>query len=400
MDTTSLRFSEKSAQKWNADGKSLKALEKYQEAIICYNRAIELQPQYAKAWFNKGNALRDFGKPKEALVCYDRVIAIEGGKNAVSWYAKGDVLESFRKYSEAIVCYDQAIAINPKYADAWNSKGAALFFSSEYDNALTCFKKAIEIEPKYIPAWNNKGRTLHELGRYEEAIACCDRILEIDPKHIDSWHNKKIALHALGKMASIMPQNYLKKLRQIALEELELKSVEKSLHFSSAELVDQASKEVQEGSYVSLYTEFGWECMKDGKYDKAAAAFRNSIQIDKDYSAYLDLSLAYRRMRKMKQALQYCEKAAEFIMQRTCRFIVEENEFAYLFGKAQECLSGLLDAVYEALLHDPDYACLCCYEGYVLLALRRDIEARQMFLEAQRCADFRDFFPEDEENEE
>ncbi len=389
----------KEAKEWNLKGISLKALDRYQDAIACYDRAIELQPRFSKVWFNKGNALRDFGKPEEALVCYDRAIEIEDGKEASTWYSKGDILESLRKYQEAIACYDRAITINPAFIDAWNNKGVALFLSGEYINALACFEKAIEIEPKYITAWNNKGRVLHQLDRHEEAIACCDRILETDPKHIDSWHNKKIALQALGKMTSIMPEKYLEQMRRIAMEELELKSVEKSLSFSTVESADDAAKEVEDGTSVSLYTEFGWECMKDGKYDKAAAAFKNSVQIDKDYSGYLDLSLAYRRMRKMKLALKYCEKAAEFIMRRACRVAAGEDEYAQLCGETKDRLPKFLDAAYSCLMHDPDYASLCCNQGYILLSLRRDIEARQMFLEAKACEEFMDYLSDDEEQE-
>ncbi len=390
----------KEAKEWNDKGKSLRVLNKYQEAIACYDRAIELQPAYARAWFNKGNALRDSGKPEEALICYSRAIALEGGKNAVTWYAKGEVLESLRKHPEAILCYDQAIAVNPAYTDAWNNKGAALFLSGEYVDALVCFEKAIEIEPKYIPAWNNKGRALHELGRYEESVACCDRVLEIDPKRIYAWCNKKIALKALGKMAGTMPRKYQETLRRIALETLELKHLGEAFRSPVSGSSDEASKEEEGGSSVSPYTEFGWECMEDGKYDKAAAAFKNSVQIDKDYSGYLDLSLAYRRMRKPKEALRYCEKAAEFIMRFACRFVAEGDECARLPQEARDRLPWLLDAAYSSLLHDPNYATLCGNQGYILLALGRDIEARRMFLEAKVCEEFMDFLPdEDEESE-
>jgi len=66
----------------------------YNAAIDCYNRAIEIDPNYASAW-NKGNSLRDLGKNDEAIECYNR-----------------------------------AIEIDPNYASAWNNKH---IFRSNWD---------------------------------------------------------------------------------------------------------------------------------------------------------------------------------------------------------------------------------------------------------------------------
>jgi len=47
---------------WNNKGIALSRLERFEEAIGCYDKAIEIEPQYANAWYNKANALRNFGQ--------------------------------------------------------------------------------------------------------------------------------------------------------------------------------------------------------------------------------------------------------------------------------------------------------------------------------------------------
>jgi tetratricopeptide (TPR) repeat protein len=47
---------------WNNKGIILSRLERFEEAIECYDKAIEIEPQYANAWYNKANALRNFGQ--------------------------------------------------------------------------------------------------------------------------------------------------------------------------------------------------------------------------------------------------------------------------------------------------------------------------------------------------
>ena len=41
------------------------------EAIIDYDKAIEINPQYSSAYNNRGNAKDDLGDTKEAIIDYD-----------------------------------------------------------------------------------------------------------------------------------------------------------------------------------------------------------------------------------------------------------------------------------------------------------------------------------------
>ena len=48
-------------------------LGKHEEAIKCYDKVIEIDPEYPFAWYNKGVALRQLEKPEEEIKCYDKV---------------------------------------------------------------------------------------------------------------------------------------------------------------------------------------------------------------------------------------------------------------------------------------------------------------------------------------
>jgi len=179
-------------------GTSLRRLGKPQEAIACYNKALEINPKCAEAWNNKGVALGSLGKEQEAIACYDKAIEINP-RDADAWNNKGDALRSLGKYQEAIACCDNAIEINPRDADAWNNKGIALGGLGKYQDEIACYDKAIEINHREAVAWYNKGNALGKLGKEQEAIACYNNVLEINPIDADAWNNKGNAFRKLGK---------------------------------------------------------------------------------------------------------------------------------------------------------------------------------------------------------
>ena len=49
-------------------------LERYEEAIEYYDKALAIDPNNAKAWYAKGYTLGKLGKYNEAIQAYDRVI--------------------------------------------------------------------------------------------------------------------------------------------------------------------------------------------------------------------------------------------------------------------------------------------------------------------------------------
>ncbi|HXX06311.1 MAG TPA: tetratricopeptide repeat protein [Candidatus Bathyarchaeia archaeon] len=61
--------------------------ENYEDAILNYDKAIEINPSFVSAWNNKGIALSRLKRYEDAINCYDKAIAIEP-RHANAWYNK------------------------------------------------------------------------------------------------------------------------------------------------------------------------------------------------------------------------------------------------------------------------------------------------------------------------
>ncbi|CAD8045608.1 unnamed protein product [Paramecium primaurelia] len=125
---------------------------------------------------NEGWALNNLNKYQEAIECYDKAISINP-KNDLAWSNKGWALNSLNKYQEAIECYDKAISFNPKYDFAWNNKGYALHKLQKYYDAISCYDQALSF--RILPLrLQRKADSLFELGKKAEAKQCYLAALE------------------------------------------------------------------------------------------------------------------------------------------------------------------------------------------------------------------------------
>jgi tetratricopeptide (TPR) repeat protein len=172
-------------------GKSYYLLKQYEKSLDAVKEALKIYPSETKAIINKGVSLAGLGRYQEAIICYDKAIEINP-TYVDAWYHKGNALfnlareeEGLQRYEEAIICYDEIIKkLDPTYVKAWDGKVYVLF---TLGNALF-----------------NLAREEEGLQRYEEAIICYDEIIK---KKLDPTYDiKRYAL--LRRWVSIKQQRY------------------------------------------------------------------------------------------------------------------------------------------------------------------------------------------------
>jgi tetratricopeptide (TPR) repeat protein len=81
-----------------------------EEAVSCYDRALEINPRDAVVWLNKGAMLSDLGRADKAIACFDRALKINP-RDEAAWYNKGTLFEHLGQLEEALSCYDRALEL-------------------------------------------------------------------------------------------------------------------------------------------------------------------------------------------------------------------------------------------------------------------------------------------------
>ncbi|MBW4467908.1 MAG: tetratricopeptide repeat protein [Pegethrix bostrychoides GSE-TBD4-15B] len=174
------------AELWREKGRLLAAVDEYQAALICYDKAIEFKPDYHEAWNNRGAALSNLRRYEEAISSYDKVIEFKPDNYTVL-AKRGTALASLGRYEEALISYDRAIEYKSDDCGYWVNRGIILSLLGRNKEALTSYDRAIEFKPDDYRVWFNRGILLFKLKRYEEASSSYAKALEIQPKNSKIW---------------------------------------------------------------------------------------------------------------------------------------------------------------------------------------------------------------------
>ena len=180
IETSTFPIINTDAERYLNIGAGLFSLGKSQEAVACYQRAAEINPNNAEIYYNMGVALNRQDKSEAAILCYCKALKISPNL-ARAYIEMGLAFNDQGQPEEAIACYLKALEIAPNHASAFNNLGTALKAQGKTDEALTNFRHAIEFDPELDEAHINLGCACQDLGNIEEAIRCFRNAIEIRP---------------------------------------------------------------------------------------------------------------------------------------------------------------------------------------------------------------------------
>ena len=124
----------------------MKELERFEEALAGYDRALALQPDHAEALNDRGN-----------------------------------ILNELKRFEEALASYDRALAVRPDYVEPLSNRGISLSGLGRFEEALASYNRALKVQPDFSKAHNNMGVILIQLGRLSEARAALERAIALAP---------------------------------------------------------------------------------------------------------------------------------------------------------------------------------------------------------------------------
>ncbi len=327
-------------------------LQRYEDALSNYQKAIEIKPEYARAWNGQAKVLYKLNSYQEALSAYDKAIEIEPDYRD-SWSGRGFVLSKLQRYQEAISSFDKALKLESESPQVWNAKGEALSNLKRYEEAIKSYDKAVELQPEYDRAWYNKGWALYNLRRYKDALSTYGKVIELKPSNEKAWYNsgnalvnlnrERDAFKAYSKAVQYKPNFYQAWLsRGNVLISLR--------RYSEAIESFREVLKYKPNNFDALYSR-GWALHKIQRYEEAVASYDKAIAVKgNDYRVWYNRGNSLYNLQKYPDAISAYNRAIRYKKDHAESWYSKGNALVNL-GKDKQAI-----AAYDmAIKYNSDY---------------------------------------------
>lgn len=106
-----------------------------EEAVFCFDRLLEKDPDDVRTLGLKGICLNDLGRFNDALNLFDSILA-KKERDVTALIGKGYALMGLERYGESLEHFDAALAENPGIYTAQFYRGLVLYLSGNIDAAM------------------------------------------------------------------------------------------------------------------------------------------------------------------------------------------------------------------------------------------------------------------------
>jgi TolB-like protein/Tfp pilus assembly protein PilF len=183
----------------------------FEQAMLAYNRAVELDPKFALAWariavlrsflfFNGLDLKTNSGAAVKDDVDKLLALAPDAGE---SWVAQGAYrYRVLRDFNGAVEAYEKARQKLPNNSFLLENLAFVLRRLGRWEDSERAFKQAVEIDPRDVSLLTSIGSQFYNyLRRFDDALAIFDQALEISPDSGAAHVGKAAVLQDLGRIA-------------------------------------------------------------------------------------------------------------------------------------------------------------------------------------------------------
>lgn len=303
----------KTAEDYYADGSTLLEQQNYQAAIESFNKAIELDPNYALAFNDRGVANYHLNNLQTAQEDYSKAIELDPNY-AYAYHNRGIVSVDLNQNNEALADFNRSIELDPSYVSAYNYRCYVYNNLGDSQRALTDCNKAIELDPSYSYAYHNRGIANYNLGKRQEALADYNKAVELNPSYANSYVGRGLTRHDLkdlpgaladyNKAIELDPQNVIAYNNRCYVRN-DLTDYQQA--------IADCNKAIElNPNYALAFSNRGNAYYFQNDYQNALADYNQAIELDPNYGlAYYNRGNVHHALRDLQKALTDHNKAIE-----------------------------------------------------------------------------------------
>ena len=285
----------------------------WQSPLSIWSDVVDKAPHNYRGHTNLGIALFRSDQRSEALKRFQRALELNPDY-ADAHYNIGVVYDQMEKPQEAIEHYRQAVRLRPQSLMAQNNLAVALGRSGQLEEAIEIFKQALNNRQTVADTYLNLGVALVQQGYISEAIENYNKALDIDPLSV-------LAHYYLG-LAKLRQQDLTSANRHFkAVLDLQPNhaGARRYYQLTTRQLAgdrtppESHTQALRKNPYSpAAHFNRGNALAAQGKMSEAVKAYQDALALNSRYTeAYVNLGVTLGRMARYDEAIENFEKALE-----------------------------------------------------------------------------------------
>uniref|UniRef100_U5EPH1 Cell division cycle protein 27 homolog n=1 Tax=Corethrella appendiculata TaxID=1370023 RepID=U5EPH1_9DIPT len=177
---------------WCVAGNCFSAHKEHETAIKFFQRAIQVDPDFAYSYTLLGHELVMTEELDKALSCF-RTSILKDSRHYTAWFGIGTIFSKQERYQLAEIHYRRALQINPRNSVVMVHIGVMQFFLQKTEQALQTLNQAIAIDSKNPLCKFHRGSMYFTMGRFDDALKELEELKQIVPK-------ESVVYYLIGKI--------------------------------------------------------------------------------------------------------------------------------------------------------------------------------------------------------
>ena len=181
---TALEFADSATQKAMAGN--------LEEALMLYNKALEINPGMAETYHNRGLTYSLLGKDSAAVADFSKtILLIPDHPNVELSYAnRGNIYLNYQQYEMATADFKKSIEVNPKSYLVDNKLALCYFYLNNDSLSMNCLDSSLSINPGFEETYFYKGILYTDMKESIKAIENYDKAIAIDSVYESAYYQR------------------------------------------------------------------------------------------------------------------------------------------------------------------------------------------------------------------
>ena len=348
-----IELAPENARYYDNRGISFARMSCYEEAIADFKKALQLEPHQVQRYHNLGAAYTESGDLKQALDSFFEALKYKPD-DAQTYYNLGVVRFKLGDKEGAVADYTRSLELRPNNAEAYYNRGVIRRVRGDLNGALADLSEVLRLNPKVVDAYIKRGVVRFDMKDIEGAIEDFDRAISLNAQSAEAYYNRAV-LRRFKKDLQGSFEDFTQVL-QLRPDRADAYLKRGALQFefgeSKAAIEDfNRALELRPDS-PEIYYNRGNVYRATGFFEKAEADLKKAVELNPNYyQAHNDLGIVYLKMENTSAGMHHFNKALEIHP----NYPEGYNNRGYSWFRLGEYPKAIADLT-VALRINPDYA--------------------------------------------